>query len=155
MPASAPCRPVRSGEILLVEDSIKDARLIREVLSEQGHKYQLHVARNGEDALRMLRGEAPHQDHLRPDLVLLDVNLPSLSGIEVLHCIKSDPALKTLPVLMLSTSRADRDVSDCYMRHANGYLVKPASYDAFVELIELTLHFWLERSQPPPRPEVS
>lgn len=150
LPPPAPCAD-RAGEILLVDDSIKDVRLIREVLSEQGHKHQLRVARDGCEALQMLRGEAPHQGHPRPDLVLLDVNLPSLSGIEVLNCIKRDPALRTLPVLMLSTSHADRDVSDCYDRHANGYLVKPASYDAFAELIDLTLQFWLQRSALPPR----
>lgn len=137
----------RTGEILLVEDSIKDVRLIREVLQEQGHKHQLQVARDGVQALQMLRGQAPHAGHARPDLVLLDINLPSLSGIEVLHCIKCDPALKSLPVLMLSTSRADRDVSECYARHANGYLVKPKSYDEFAELIEVTLNFWLDHSQ--------
>ncbi len=143
--------PARAGEILLVEDSSKDVRLIREVLHEQGHKHQLQIARDGVQALQMLRGEAPYQGYTRPDLVLLDINLPSLSGIEVLSCIKCDPALKSLPVLMLSTSRADRDVSDCYVRHANGYLVKPKSYDEFAELIEVTLHFWLDHSQPPPK----
>lgn len=141
----------RCGEILLVEDSAKDARLIREVLSEQGHRHHLQVARDGEEALHRLRGEAPYADSPRPDLVLLDINLPSLSGIKVLSCIKCDPALRHLPVLMLSTSRAERDVADAYARHANGYLVKPSSYDEFAALIGLTLEFWLEHAQPPPQ----
>jgi len=148
-PTTSPA--ARCGEILLIEDSIKDARLISEVLHEQGQQHHLRVARDGEEALRMLRGEAPHAACARPDLVLLDVNLPKLSGVEVLSRIKSDPALKALPVLMLSTSRADRDVSECYARHANGYLVKPASYDEFVELIQLTLEYWLGHSQLPPK----
>ena len=148
-----PAATTRCGKILLVEDSLKDARLIREVLHEQGHHHELQVARDGEQALRMLRGEAPYADSPRPDLVLLDVNLPKLSGIEVLSCIKCDPALKQLPVLMLSTSRADRDVADSYALHANGYLLKPHSYDAFAELIELTLQFWLQHNQLPPPPE--
>ncbi|MES2883331.1 MAG: response regulator [Pseudomonadota bacterium] len=147
--------PTRCGEILLVEDSLKDARLICEALSEQGHRHHLQVARNGEEALHRLRGEVPYADNPRPDLVLLDVNLPNLSGIEVLSCIKCDPALKHLPVLMLSTSRAERDVADSYAHHANGYLVKPASYDEFAALIELTLEFWLEHAQPPPRQSTS
>lgn len=141
----------RSGEILLVDDSAKDVRLIREVLRDQGHAHQLQVARSGEEALSRLRGEAPYGEGLQPDLVLLDVNLPSLSGIEVLSCIKCDPALRHLPVLMLSTSRAERDVAASYAHHANGYLVKPASYDEFSALIELTLEFWLQHAQPPPR----
>lgn len=144
-----PVTTVRRSEILLVEDSLKDARLIREVLSEQAGEYTLQLARDGEQALRMLRGEVPHQDSVRPDLVLLDINLPSLSGIEVLDLIKQDPALRSLPVLMLSTSRAERDIAACYARHANGYLVKPLSYDEFAELIALTLHFWLQNSQLP------
>ena len=153
MTASASPRAARCGEILLVEDSIKDARLIQEVLQEQGGKHRLQVARDGREALQMLRGERPDVGPVRPDLVLLDVNLPSLSGIEVLSCIKCDPALKALPVLMLSTSRADRDVADCYARHANGYLVKPTSYDEFARLIELTLQYWLQHSQLPPKAE--
>lgn len=141
----------RCGEILLVDDSAKDVRLIREVLSDQGHRHQLQVARSGEEALQRLREAAAQIDGVQPDLVLLDVNLPALSGIEVLSCIKCDPALRHLPVLMLSTSRAERDVADSYAHHANGYLVKPASYDAFAALIGLTLEFWLQHAQPPPR----
>lgn len=147
-----PPPPIRCGEILLVEDSLKDARLIREVLKEHRHPHQLHVARDGDEALRRLRGQAPYQGHPRPDLVLLDINLPTLSGIEVLGTIKSDPDLMALPVLMLSTSHADSDVSACYAQRANGYLVKPADYDIFAELIQHTLHFWLHCCQPPPRP---
>lgn len=146
--------PLRSGDILVVDDSAKDVRLIREVLREQGLKHRLHIAHDGGEALRMLRRQPPHDDLPSPDLVLLDINLPTLSGVEVLESIKQDPELRMLPVLMLSTSRADSDVSACYARHANGYLVKPSNYDEFADLMQLTLRYWLERTQPPPRPTV-
>jgi CheY-like chemotaxis protein len=100
-----------AGDILLVEDSAKDVRLIREALREQGLNHRLHVASDGEQALQMLRQQSPYGDIPWPNLMLLDINLPVLSGVEVLERIKSDPALQMLPVLMLSTSRADRDVA--------------------------------------------
>ena len=143
--------PAPRADILLVEDSAKDVRLIREVLSEQGGEHQLHVARDGSQALRMLLGEPEGEPPLRPDLVFMDVNLPKLNGPEVLSRIKENPALKSLPVLMLSTSRAERDVADCYARHANGYLVKPSSYDDFAELMACTLRYWLGLSRLPPK----
>ncbi len=142
---------LRCGEILLVDDSAKDVRLIREVLCDQGHQHQLTVARSGEEALERLRSAAIDAEGKQPDLVLLDINLPRLSGIEVLSCIKSDPALRQLPVLMLTTSRAECDVTASYEHHANGYLVKPARYDDFAALIGVTLEFWLEHSQLPKR----
>lgn len=136
--------------ILLVEDNPRDVRLVREALSERAIKCELLTAGDGEQALHMLRREGEHAGLPVPDLVLLDINLPVINGIEVLEAVKQDPQLRTIPVLILSTSSADTDVSRCYSLHANSYLVKPADFDDFSRMIGEVYSYWLQTALPPP-----
>ena len=140
-------RPV----ILLVEDNAADLRLAQEVLKETQLDHELLIARDGEEAMLILRREGSHATARRPDLVLLDLNLPRKHGREVLAEIKADQSLKTIPVLILSTSKADSDVRGCYESHANCYLTKPTSIDEFGRLANLIRDFWFGVAQLPPR----
>lgn len=144
---SPPYRPV----ILLVEDNAADLRLAQEVLKESGLSHELLVARDGEEAMQILRREGAFTTAKRPDLVLLDLNLPRKHGREVLAEIKSDPLLLSIPVLILSTSKADSDVRSCYASHANGYLTKPTSFEEFGRLAGLIRDFWFGAVQLPLR----
>ncbi len=135
--------------ILLVEDNIKEARLMREVLQENSQGHHLQVAHDAEEAIRILLRKPPHHVLPRPDLVLLDINLPCRNGIELLNAIKRHPELKSTPVIMLSSSQADCDVAASYAGHANGYLVKPRTYDGLVKLMEQTLSYWLRLNHLP------
>lgn len=137
--------------ILLVEDNAADLRLAQEVLRETGMAHELLVARDGEEAMQMLKREGRHAASARPDLVLLDLNLPRKHGLEVLAEIKADSSLKTIPVLILSTSNAERDVRACYEAHANCFLTKPVSFDEFGRLAALIRDFWFGVVQLPPR----
>ena len=132
----------RAAEILLVEDNPADIRLTQEVFEEIGAPHHLHVARDGEEALAMLRRQGLHVGVPEPDLVLLDLNLPRKDGREVLAEIKSDPKLNHIPIVVLSTSRAERDVLACYHLHANCYLQKPVDFEAFAALIRGLQEFW-------------
>jgi chemotaxis family two-component system response regulator Rcp1 len=136
---------LRAAEILLVEDNPADIRLTQEVFEEIGAPHRLHVARDGEEALAMLRREGVHAGVPEPDLVLLDLNLPRKDGREVLAEIKSDPKLNHIPIVVLSTSRAERDVLACYHLHANCYLQKPVDFEAFAALIRGLQDFWFGR----------
>ena len=140
-------RPV----ILLVEDNAADLRLAQEVLKETQLPHDLLVARDGEEAMQILRRESKYSEAARPDLVLLDLNLPRKHGSEVLREIKSDASLKTIPVLILSTSKAERDVRTCYEAHANCFLTKPVSIDEFARLAALIRDFWFGVVQLPTR----
>lgn len=144
----------RLPAILLVEDNPRDVRLIKEVLAERKLECELRLARDGEQALRMLRRQGEYADMVAPDLVLLDINLPILSGIEVLEQIKQDPLLRTIPVLILSTSAAESDVLQCYALHANSYLVKPADFDEFSRMVAEIHAFWIDTALPPPAPRM-
>lgn len=137
--------------ILLVEDNAADLRLAQEVLRETGLDHELLIARDGEVAMQILQRQGEHANAPRPDLVLLDLNLPRRHGREVLHDIKTDAQLKSIPVLILSTSRAERDVRDCYDAYANCYLTKPTSIDEFASLAQLIRDFWFGVVQLPPR----
>lgn len=128
--------------ILLVEDNPADLRLTQEVLRMAAFPHQLLVARDGEQALHMLHRRAGYEDILLPDLVLLDLNLPRLDGREVLREIKNDSQLRRIPVMVLSTSKAERDVQACYDAHANCYVAKPVDLMEFTRLIELVRDFW-------------
>lgn len=137
--------------LMLVEDNPRDVRLVREALAEREIQCELLTASDGEQALRMLRREGPHAQLPVPDLVLLDINLPIVNGIEVLEAVKQDPQLRTIPVLILSTSSADSDVMRCYALHANSYLVKPADFDDFSRMIGELHNFWFRTALPPPQ----
>ena len=133
-------RPVK---ILLVEDNPGDVDLTRESLDEIKLSYELQVASNGEEALRFLRRQGEHADAARPDLVLLDLNLPRLSGREVLAEVKGDPVLRRIPVVVLSSSRSAEDIALCYELHANCYITKPVGLEQFIDVMLSIKRFWL------------
>ena len=133
-------RPI---EILLVEDNPGDVRLTIETLRENQLRNNLHVARDGVEALKFVRHEGQHADAVRPDLILLDLNLPRKDGREVLAEIKLDPVLKSIPVVVLTSSRAEQDVQRAYELQANCYVTKPVDLDQFVTVVRSIEHFWL------------
>lgn len=133
----------RSCRILLVEDNPGDIRLTQEVFRDSRLTIELQVARDGVEALDLLNAAGNGNAEPLPDLILLDLNLPRKDGREVLTEVKSSQRLRCIPVLVLTTSKAERDVMDCYERHANCYLNKPLDLDAFVSLVQIIEQFWL------------
>lgn len=129
-------------EVLLVEDNIGDVRLTQEALKEGRLLVNLTVARDGIEAMDVLQHKNGHTDAPRPDLILLDLNLPRKDGREVLQEIKNNPELRTIPVVVLTTSEADTDVLVTYGAHANCYITKPVDMDRFVEIVKLLEEFW-------------
>lgn len=130
-------------DILLVEDNAGDVRLTQEVLSDSKIRNNLMVATNGEEALACLRKQGKFRDFARPDLILLDLNLPIKDGREVLAQIKEDPELKRIPVVVLTTSRAEEDILKTYNLHANCYVTKPVDLDQFIKVVKSLEDFWL------------
>jgi len=137
--------------ILLVEDNPGDVRLVREALAEGTLAHKLNVVGDGDQALDYLRRIGRYAEAERPDLVLLDLNLPRKSGREVLVDIKNDPELKRIPVVILSTSQADEDVMRTYEGHANCYITKPADFEQFSRIIRMIEDFWLNIVVLPPK----
>ena len=133
----------RKAEILLIEDSLPDVRLTERALKSGTLNKQVSVVRDGEQALAFLRRQGEYAEAPRPDIILLDLGLPKKNGTEVLAEIKMDPALKRIPVIVLSTSDAEKDVLDTYDRHANAYTKKPVDMDEFVRTIKMIEDFWL------------
>src|SRR5215471_12582966 len=133
-------RPV---EILLVEDNPGDVRLTIEGLNEAKVRNNLHVARDGVEALEFLRHQGKFAEAIRPDLILLDLNLPRMDGREVLAEVKSDPDLKTIPVVVLTTSRAEQDILNSYQLQANCYITKPVDLEQFIKVVRSIEDFWL------------
>ncbi len=140
MSANLSARPI---DILLVEDNPGDVRLTIEALREGKVRNNLSVAPDGEEALAYLHREGRHHEARRPDLILLDLNLPRRDGREVLAEIKSDPTLKTIPVVILTTSQADQDVTKSYELSANCYISKPVDFDQFISIVKSIESFWL------------
>ena len=130
-------------EILLVEDNPGDARLAAEALKENKVRNNLYHVKDGVEAMRFLRKQAEYADAPLPDLVLLDLNLPRKDGHEVLKEMKGDAKLRLIPVVVLTTSAAERDLIKSYNLHANAYVVKPMSLDQFVEVVQAIEEFWL------------
>lgn len=129
--------------ILLVEDNPADVDLTRESLEDGKLFNKLSVVGNGEEALAFLRGEGKYADAERPDLILLDLNLPGMSGKEVLDEIKSDESFKSIPVVILTTSAAEEDIVKSYELHANCYITKPVDLEQFTRVVKSIEDFWL------------
>ena len=136
-------RPDRRMRILLAEDNPADVALIQEVFEELELKCELFVAYDGVEAMDLLLRRGEHADAPRPDFVLLDLNMPKLSGREVLAAIKNDDGLRTLPVIILTSSKADDDIVQCYRDHANCYLAKPGDLDEYLKIVDWIQRFWL------------
>ena len=137
---NAPPRPI---EILLVEDSPGDVTLTIEALRDAKVANRLHIARDGEEALRFLRQEGEFADRPRPDLILLDLNMPRKDGREVLADMKADDDLKRIPVVVLTTSQSEDDVAAVYNLSANCYVAKPVDLDQFLGVVRAIDDFWL------------
>jgi two-component system, chemotaxis family, response regulator Rcp1 len=131
-------------EILLVEDNPGDVRLTREALKDAKVRNNLSVAMDGVEALAFLRKQGKHVAAVRPDLILLDLNLPKKNGREVLEEIKRDPALQHIPVVILTTSQAEQDVLESYRLRANAYVTKPVDLEQFLRVVGSIEEFWLE-----------
>lgn len=130
-------------EILLVEDNEGDIALTIEAFKEAKIRNHIHVVRDGEEALAYLRKLAPFTQVQTPDIILLDINLPKIDGKEVLQVMKQDPLLKTIPVIMLTTSSAERDVQESYANHANCYVIKPVDLNKFMDVIRSIEEYWV------------
>ena len=141
-------RPV---EILLVEDNPGDVRLTIEALKEGRVRNRLSVARDGVEALAFLRRQGPHAQAPRPDLILLDLNLPRRDGREVLADIKDDTVLRRIPVVVLTTSKAEEDILRTYDLHANCYITKPVDLEQFISVVRSIDDFWLSVVRLPAR----
>jgi CheY-like chemotaxis protein len=138
-------------EILLIEDNPGDIRLVKEVFKDAKLHNNLQVALDGEEAMKMLRQEGEYFKAPRPDLILLDLNLPKKNGLEVLREIKDDEKLKCIPVVILTTSNAEEDLIETYKLDANCYITKPVDLDEFIKVVKSIQNFWLEIVKLPPR----
>jgi two-component system, chemotaxis family, response regulator Rcp1 len=136
-------------EVLLVEDSPGDVRLTQEAFRDANRSIHLHVVNDGVEAMAFLRHEGAHIHAPRPDLILLDLNLPKMDGREVLAHIKEDNGLKTIPTVILTTSQAEADIVKSYQLQANCYLCKPGQLEAFESLVKSINDFWLTKVQLP------
>jgi chemotaxis family two-component system response regulator Rcp1 len=137
-------------EILMVEDTPGDVRLVREALKEHKLRNNLHAVRDGVEAMACLRQKGQYAGASRPDLILLDLNLPQKDGREVLAEIKSDPDLRRIPVVVLTTSQAEQDILKVYDLHANCYITMPVDLDRFIEIVRAIDEFWLTIVKLPP-----
>jgi chemotaxis family two-component system response regulator Rcp1 len=138
-------------EVLLVDDSPGDVRLMQEAFRDANSEIQLHVASDGLEAMDFLRRSGIHLDAPRPDLILLDLNLPKMDGREVLAQIKTDAGLRAIPTVILTTSDAETDIVKSYQLQANCYLRKPVELDRFESLVKSINEFWLTTVQLPPQ----
>ena len=140
-------------EVLLVEDSPGDVRLTQEAFRDANRSIHLQVASDGVEAMAFLRRQGAHVDAPRPDLILLDLNLPKMDGREVLALIKADYSLKTIPTVILTTSDAEADIKKSYQLQANCYLCKPVQFDEFASLVRSINDFWLTKVKLPQQTE--
>ncbi len=138
-------------DILMCEDNLGDVYIITNALQESKIAYNLHHVANGEAAMAYLQQEGDYQAVSRPDLVLLDLNLPKKPGFEVLEEIKSDPKLKAIPVIILTSSRAEQDILKSYQLYASCFVTKPFDFEEFASAIKKIENFWLDLVQLPPK----
>ena len=138
-------------DILLVEDNLGDVRLAQEALKESKIRNQLFVVEDGVEAMEFLHQQGKYASAPRPDLILLDLNLPRKSGRDVLAEVKTDEDLKRIPVVVLTVSRAEEDVIKCYNHHANCYITKPLDFNQFMEVTKSIEEFWLTIVRLPPK----
>lgn len=148
-------RPSPPIEILLVEDNPGDMRLTKEALKEGKVYNNLHWAKDGVEAIEFLRREGKFADAPRPDIILLDLNLPRMDGREVLSIIKNDERLSKIPVVVLTTSKAEEDVVKSYALHANCYVTKPVDLEKFIVVVQSIDRFWLTVVTLPPAQETN
>jgi chemotaxis family two-component system response regulator Rcp1 len=139
-------------EVLLVEDSLGDVRLTREAFKDAKVHINLHVAPDGAEAMDFLNREGKHASAARPDLILLDLNLPKKDGREVLEEIKESPTLKSIPVVVLTTSASEADILRSYRLHANCFITKPVGLEGFLEVVKSIDSFWLSVVKLPREP---
>ena len=133
----------RAAEILLIEDNLGDIILAQKAFRQARMAITIIVAKTGEEAMDILLRQGAHAEASRPDLILLDLNLPRKSGLDVLTDIKGSPALKNIPVVVLTSSRAEVDVEKAYGLHANSYMAKPANMDEFATIVAAIENYWL------------
>ena len=138
--------------ILLVEDDRVDVMTVQRALKQSNISNPLHVARTATDALAMLRGQGPSTMAAPPALILLDLNLPRMSGRELLAKIKTHPVLSRIPVVVLTTSQAEEDIVKSYGLHANCYISKPVEFEKFAEVVRVVKDFWFGVVKLPPMP---
>jgi CheY-like chemotaxis protein len=141
---------VETVEILLIEDNPGDIRLTQEALKDTKLHNNLNVVYDGVEALTYLRRQAPYEHATRPDLILLDLNLPRMDGRELLEQIKSDDTLKRIPVVILTTSNDERDILETYNLHANCYITKPVDLNQFLAIVRSIQNFWFSIVKLPP-----
>lgn len=134
---------MKPTEILLVEDNEGDIVLIKEALSEGGFQHHLSIVRNGEDAIQFLNREGQFASATLPDLIIMDINLPRMNGMEVLQFIKQHVLYRSIPVVMLTTSSSTRDILDAYRQHVNSYIIKPGNLQAYIGVVHSIMDFWI------------
>jgi CheY-like chemotaxis protein len=140
---SLPHEPPRTIDVLLVEDDPGDTLMIREAFEHHSIPHELHHVPDGVEAMAFLHGEGKHAGSPRPDLILLDLNLPRMDGRQVLKEVKTNPDLSAIPIVVLTTSEADEDILRSYELHANAYVTKPVDFDQFIEAVRMTDDFFL------------
>ncbi|MHC3438434.1 response regulator [Natrialbaceae archaeon A-gly3] len=138
------------AQILLVEDNPGDVRLTKEAFEHGRIENDLHVVTDGSEALEFLNQHGEYDDAPRPDLILLDLNLPRMNGDEVLDELKDDPDLRPIPVIVLTSSKAEEDIARSYELHANAYLTKPVDPDEFIDTVRAFEEFWFSVVRLPP-----
>jgi CheY-like chemotaxis protein len=142
---------MRPSDVLLVEDNPSDVYLTQVAFRRSRTESEIHVVEDGIQAMAFLRQELPYANAPRPDLVLLDLNLPRKDGYKVLEEMKADPDLRRIPVIVLTTSTAEADISRCYESHANCYISKPVDFDEFERVIQEIESFWFQCATLPRR----